>query len=423
MSNLQQHIEKEWKHLANKKIFLACSGGVDSMTLLHIFIHAKWQVEVMHVNYHLRGEDSNLDQQLVEKTCSDNTIPFHLKSIKLQDLLDEKGGNLQEVARNVRYDFFEEKRILSENNYIALGQHLDDQIETFFMHLGRKSGIMGMACMPNEHQRFVRPLLPFSKEEIIEYAESNGVKWREDYSNKTNKYKRNILRNIILPELHIQFPDLKTSITTLINAFQSTQKELENQISPICLDIILSGELSFEKFDVLSQEEKNELLRQLGQKPGLLIDLEKIRNAQKGKKIKLEKSTDCQFDAIYNEKSKFLFISESKNRTIPKIKIEKIDQLPTSFTKDEIYIDLQTINGEFQLRKWKTGDRMKPIGLEGSKLISDIIKDAKIPTAEKENIFVLTDNDKILWCIGLRVSALSVAKETSTEIMKISLDK
>lgn len=423
MSNLQQHIEKEWKHLANKKIFLACSGGVDSMTLLHIFIHAKWQVEVMHVNYHLRGEDSNLDQQLVEKTCSDNTIPFHLKSIKLQDLLDEKGGNLQEVARNVRYDFFEEKRILSENNYIALGQHLDDQIETFFMHLGRKSGIMGMACMPNEHQRFVRPLLPFSKEEIIEYAESNGVKWREDYSNKTNKYKRNILRNIILPELHIQFPDLKTSITTLINAFQSTQKELENKISPICLDIILSGELSFEKFDVLSQEEKNELLRQLGQKPGLLIDLEKIRNAQKGKKIKLEKSTDCQFDAIYNEKSKFLFISESKNRTIPKIKIEKIDQLPTSFTKDEIYIDLQTINGEFQLRKWKTGDRMKPIGLEGSKLISDIIKDAKVPTAEKENIFVLTDNDKILWCIGLRVSALSVAKETSTEIMKISLDK
>lgn len=423
MSNLQQHIEKEWKHLANKKIFLACSGGVDSMTLLHIFIHAKWQVEVIHVNYHLRGEDSNLDQQLVEKTCSDNTIPFHLKSIKLQDLLDEKGGNLQEVARNVRYDFFEEKRILSENNYIALGQHLDDQIETFFMHLGRKSGIMGMACMPNEHQRFVRPLLPFSKEEIIEYAESNGVKWREDYSNKTNKYKRNILRNIILPELHIQFPDLKTSITTLINAFQSTQKELENKISPICLDIILSGELSFEKFDVLSQEEKNELLRQLGQKPGLLIDLEKIRNAQKGKKIKLEKSTDCQFDAIYNEKSKFLFISESKNRTIPKIKIEKIDQLPTSFTKDEIYIDLQTINGEFQLRKWKTGDRMKPIGLEGSKLISDIIKDAKIPTAEKENIFVLTDNDKILWCIGLRVSALSVAKETSTEIMKISLDK
>lgn len=423
MSNLQQHIEKEWKHLANKKIFLACSGGVDSMTLLHIFIHAKWQVEVMHVNYHLRGEDSNLDQQLVEKTCSDNTIPFHLKSIKLQDLLDEKGGNLQEVARNVRYDFFEEKRIHSENNYIALGQHLDDQIETFFMHLGRKSGIMGMACMPNEHQRFVRPLLPFSKEEIIEYAESNGVKWREDYSNKTNKYKRNILRNIILPELHIQFPDLKTSITTLINAFQSTQKELENKISPICLDIILSGELSFEKFDVLSQEEKNELLRQLGQKPGLLIDLEKIRNAQKGKKIKLEKSTDCQFDAIYNEKSKFLFISESKNRTIPKIKIEKIDQLPTSFTKDEIYIDLQTINGEFQLRKWKTGDRMKPIGLEGSKLISDIIKDAKVPTAEKENIFVLTDNDKILWCIGLRVSALSVAKETSTEIVKISLDK
>ena len=110
MSNIYQHIIQKWAFLSTKKIFLACSGGVDSMTLLSIFIKAKWDVEVLHVNYNLRGQDSIDDQKLVEETCLNFNIPFHLKNIELQPILDKKGGNLQEIARQIRYDFFNEKK-------------------------------------------------------------------------------------------------------------------------------------------------------------------------------------------------------------------------------------------------------------------------------------------------------------------------
>jgi tRNA(Ile)-lysidine synthase len=421
MSEIIQHISENWKHLKSKKIFLACSGGVDSMTLLSIFHSLNFDLEVLHVNYNLRGDDSVLDKELVENTCQKLNIPFHLLDIQLQQQLDEFGGNLQEVARNVRYDFFEKFRTKSENNYIALGHHLDDQIETFFMHIARKSGIMGMACMKAENKRFIRPLLSFSKDSIIEFANSNSIEWREDYSNKKNKYKRNILRNILLPELIKSIPTLKESVFHLTTIFQENQGFIEEKISTITEDIKKKHVLSFEVFDSLINEERIELLRQLNQKPGLLIDFEKIRNSQKGKNIRLEKNDDCPFISISREENCFVFETDNQQINLPKILIKKVSSLPLEFSKNEIYIDSTKIIGELNLRKWQNGDRMQPIGLKGSKLLSDIIKDAKIPTFKKKDILVLSDQETIIWCVGIRISSTHIADYQTKEILKITL--
>jgi len=421
MSDLLQHIKKHWEHLKSKKIFLACSGGVDSMTLLSIFHSLDFDLEVLHVNYNLRGQESVLDKELVEKTCQKLTIPFHLLDIQLQEQLDEFGGNLQEVARNVRYDFFEKFRTKSENNYIALGHHLDDQIETFFMHIARKSGIMGMACMKAENKRFIRPLLSFSKDSIIEFANRNNIEWREDYSNKTNKYKRNILRNILIPELIKSIPTLKDSVKHLTSIFQENQTLIEEKVLILLKDIKKESIISFDLFDSLTNEERIELLRQLNQKPGLLIDLEKIRNSQKGKNIRLEKNEDCPFISISREENCFVFETDNQQFNLPKILIEKVSSLPHEFSKNEIYIDSAKLNGELNLRKWKNGDRMQPIGLKGTKLLSDIIKDAKIPTFKKKDILVLTDQETIIWCVGIRISSSHIADNHSKEIIKITL--
>ncbi len=421
MSNIFQHINSKWSKLSEKTIFLACSGGVDSMTLLSILHKAKWKVEVLHVNYQLRGEDSEEDMNLVIENCKKLSIPFHLKRIDLQPILDSKGGNLQEVARKVRYDFFEEKKSQSSDNYIALGHHKNDQVETFFMHLARKSGIMGMACMPSEHHQYIRPLLPFSKEEIIHYAKENNIEWREDYSNKTNKYRRNILRNILLPELQEQIPSLEESVLLLVQKFQETQIELEKNISPICLDIYKKETLSFADYDLLSENEKVELLRQLGQKASLLKELDKLRLTQKGKGIKLEKNDSINtFNQIIRENNYFKFVKIPYNQSkFPSIIIEEINQLPLTFSKDEIYLDPSKIKGDLQIRKWENGDRMHPIGMKGSKLISDIIKDAKVPSNEKKDILVLVDEEKILWCVGIRCGNEAVADDENDIIWKI----
>lgn len=424
MTDLFQHITNKWSHLSTEKIFLACSGGVDSMTLLSIFHRAKWNVEVMHVNYQLRGQDSEDDQKLVQETCERFKIPFHLHRINLQSKLNEDGGNLQERARIVRYDFFEEKRSVSENNYIALGHHKDDQIETFFMHLARKSGIMGMACMPAEHDRFIRPLLPFSKSEIIEYAQSNKIVWREDYSNKTNKYVRNILRNIILPDLQKQIPTLGDSIQLLIEKFQETQLLLEDEIKPLIDCIHRTHQLSFNDYDALSMEKKVELFRQLGQKASLVLEIDKLRSSQKGKQVLLEISNQQNiYSNLCREDHYFQFIHSisTDSSTLPNLVIEQINSLPTHFNKNEIYLDPSKLKGDLNLRQWKTGDRMIPQGMKGSKLISDIIKDAKIPSHQKEKILILEDSQQILWCVGIRVGSNGIATDISDLIWKIEI--
>lgn len=422
MNDLFQYITKKWSYLSSKTIFLACSGGVDSMTLLSIFHKAKWNVEVLHINYQLRGQDSEDDQKLVQETCERLKIPFHLHRIDLQSKLNRDGGNLQEVARVVRYDFFEKKRSVSVENYIALGHHNDDQIETFFMHLARKSGIMGMACMPAEHNRFIRPLLPFSKEEIIQYARTNGIIWREDYSNKTNKYVRNILRNVILPDLQKQIPGLKKSIQFLIEKFQETQLQLETEILPLMYQIKKTTQLSFIDYDQLTEEKKVELFRQLGQKASLVIEIDKLRKSQKGKQVLFKKLKKDKFTGIYREDSYFQFIVKQTKSTIPNLCIEQIKTLPSTFNKNEIYIDPSGLKGDLNLRKWKKGDRMTLQGMKGSKLISDIIKDAKTPSPQREQILVLEDDSTILWCVGIRIGSFSIATEKSELIWKIVVE-
>ncbi len=421
MSNIYQYIIQKWAFLSTKKIFIACSGGVDSMMLLSVFIKAKWDVEVLHVNYNLRGKDSIDDQLLVQETCLNNKIPFHLKNIQLQPILDKKGGNLQEIARLIRYDFFNEKKILSTENYIALGHHQDDQIETFFMHIARKSGVMGMACMKENNNRLIRPLLPFSKNEIIQFAKENNISWREDYSNKTNKYSRNILRNILIPEINNSLPEVTESVLFLIQKFQETQLELESKISPLVKDLKLNSTLSFTVYDSLSSFEKNELFRQLEQKAGLQEEVEKLRSTQKGKKLELS-SNSFEYISIIREENNFTFIIESNTfKSNQNLIIEEIDHLPSTFSKEIIYLDSNKIKGRLTIRKWEIGDRMKPLGMKGSKLLSDIIKDAKIPSHLKKDILIVKDEEKILWCVGIKISAEAIADDNTEKIIKVSL--
>jgi len=419
MNNFKKNISKRWESLSSKKIFVACSGGVDSITLLSIFKELNFDVEALHVNYNLRGQDSIDDQNFVKNYCRDNNIPFHLKSIKLGEHLEENGGNLQEEARKIRYAFFEEFKKKSSQNVIALGHHLDDQVETFFMHIARKSGVLGMSCMLDENYQYIRPFLSFKKLEIIEYANSNGIQWREDVTNQTNKYTRNILRNILIPKIKESSPNIEDSISTLIQVFQENQKLTEKTVTPIIDNIISTNRLTIKLYNQLSENEKFEVLRKLNLKHGYIKELDKLSISQKGKFISVDSTT---LDSIYNEGNYFHFIKNNTiKKAIPQLVIENVNKLPETFTSSSIYLDSEKIKGALQLRPWKKGDRMKPIGLRGSKLISDIIKDAKVPSHLKNEIIVLTDDENILWCVNLRVSSIASATTYSKSILQVTL--
>ena len=418
MDKLENYINSFLGNDSTDHFFVACSGGIDSMVLLHILHKQKRRISAVHVNYLLRGEDSESDQKLVESICLEKNIPFFVKRIELNKILSENGGNLQDEARKVRYLFFETFK-LKANCKIVLGQHADDQVETFFLNLARKAGIMGLSCMMDENENYLRPMLPFSKAEIREYALNNEVKWREDKSNASNKYSRNKLRNAILPELQKAIPSLQESVLILTNVFQQKQKEIELSIKPISEQLEITGNLTINSFDSLDEFELIELLRQQNISIGIYAELRKLRFSEKGKRIDLEHK---KYKYIIREEDCFHFTEKKLFDPLPILQLENVKNLPVVFTKDVIYLDSKKIKGKLAVRFWKIGDRMRPIGVNGSKLISDILSDAKVPNYKRSSQLVVHDDDKIVWCVGYSVGKESVASSDS-EIIKVALLK
>jgi tRNA(Ile)-lysidine synthetase-like protein len=186
-------------------------------------------------------------------------------------------------------------------------------------------------------------------------------------------------------------------------------------------DLQLNSTLSFSVYDSLSSFEKNELFRQLEQKAGIQVEVEKLRIAQKGKKVALS-TNSFQYSSMIREGDDFVFVKESNTYNFTQnLIIEEVDHLPSTFSKEIIYLDSNKIKGKLNVRKWEIGDRMKPLGMKGSKLLSDIIKDAKTPSHLKKDILIVEDEEKILWCVGIKISSEAIAMDDTKEILKVSL--
>lgn len=420
MLDISEHIAQKWSHLKPNPIYVACSGGLDSTVLLSLLHSNNFNVNAIHVNYHLRGEDSNLDEDFIQSFCKERNIPFESKSVELAKQLSE-GGNLQQLAREIRYKWFNEIISQKTNSYIFLAHHLDDQIETFFLNLARKSGVMGLACMPYERNNFIRPLLNFSKSDLKEYALKNKIEWREDVSNETNKYRRNFLRNDVLPYLTSQLPDLNESVALLIQKFQDKQKSLQLEVEPILNEILNNYQIDFKTIQNLDEFQLNELFRQLGQPSNKALELISLIDSQKGKKIKLLPHVSNPFNEIVRDDNVFSFIQLESNKTLHKLNIENVETLPSTFNKNEIYIDAYKIVGHLKIRSWEEGDRIHSIGMKGSQLISDIISDTKLTAIQKQNVLIVHDDKNIHWCVGLKVGRKAVATKTSEKIIKLKI--
>lgn len=414
MLDISTHIANKWGHLKGKTIYVSCSAGVDSTVLAILLKRLGFKVIVIHINYQLRGKDSDLDALFVKSFCGRERITCLQKTVCLQDQLED-GGNLQEIARNERYDWFKHIIYSNPNNYIALGHHQDDQVETFFLNIGRKAGIMGLSCMLKEHNNIIRPLLDFSRAEIIELAKADKIDWREDKTNASNKYRRNLLRNIILPEIKSEIPNIDKSVLTLIQYFQKKQEEIMEKITPLTQGFTQRGLIKIESLKKLNNFESIEFLRQLNQPLTSMGELLKLCKAQKGKKIKWGDNW------LINEGNILLEQKENQQNRNIKFTVEQIGSLPNDFDKNVIYLDKDKISGPLKLRIWNIGDRIFPIGMKGSKLISDVISDAKLTTVQKKSVIVLYDSKEIHWCIGLTIGRKSIAKSSSKNIIKVTI--
>ena len=411
---LVDNIESSFYHLLSnhnaEHYYLAVSGGCDSMVMLSLFKKQKRPFTVLHVNYHLRGEESDGDEAFVRQFCEDNSIPFYVLSHKLSSDLKD-GGNLQNLARKVRYDFFKSYLSKHESAILCLAHHQDDQEEGFWMAMARGGGLRAMSGMNTFKKPFLRPFLKHRKIEILNYARVQNIKWREDLSNQSNKYTRNIWRNVLLPELKAKFTHISSSVELLQKHFDE-QANHDRKASRLLIPSTFQDfEITREELIRLNSNQWIEFLDQMNIRKNLALPIIELLNGENGKKIFLD-SNDNNYRAVWKRENSLYFEIKAQTSSPPPVFTTSIiDSLPDKFSKKELYLDPNKIKGNLSVRRWQNGDRMCPIGLKGSKLVADILKDDKAHASNKSTHWVLVDEEKIISLIGYRIDQRAIANE------------
>lgn len=435
LKKLQHHLALRFPFLEGKKLALAVSGGLDSMVLLHLLQQLPYEIAVMHCNFQLRGLESFGDQSFVQNYCDQHTIPVFITQFDTEAFAKDFKLSTQVAARELRYSWFYELVETQDYDYIVTAHHADDNLETFVINLSRGTGLEGLTGIPEHQNQIVRPLLPFSREEILSYAQEHKIEWREDSSNASNKYLRNKIR-------HDLVPILKEINPNFLMAFQKTQSYLQESL-------VMVEDATIMIYQQVAREEGDEIyfdLNQLKKLPnyqsylyqwlnefGFLAwkDVYDLVNAQSGKQV-----LSAEFRLLKNRETLILspiaaseaaeeYEINEKDKVVNfplKLSLCNVGHITLNSNK-AIFVDAQKIQYPLVLRKWKEGDSFQPIGMNGkTKKISKFFKDEKLSLIDKENTWLLCSDDQIVWVVGMRQDERFKIEETSNRILKIELE-
>lgn len=401
LKNVIKLLEKD------KEYILSCSGGIDSMVLFDILLQHRIPFRVVHINYALRGTDSDADEQFVADTCRQSGIQFEGRRMPII-----KGKNIQLEARRLRYEWYQ-SLTQETNSKVLLAHHRDDQVETFYMNLMRKSGLVGLSGMPSEHNGIIRPLLNETKQDIQKYALRRNLKWREDSSNDSLYYVRNSWRNEYLPLIEKEIPTIRSSVMDLIKCFQQNLNEVRERTIPIYYKLLKDASISLNDYVDMDADSRFELARLLGQNQRWMNGFERLK--QRGSQLMLRQP--APFNFVLKDKVKYVFIRNEPKQQ--ELLVEPVSQLPNEFDHNFLYVDADKIHGHLTLRRPARGERMKPVGMQGSRLISAILKDSRLNQFERKSLMVLSDEQHVLWIPGIKVSRNALATKDSKNILRI----
>lgn len=417
------------------KVLVAVSGGVDSMVLLHLLRRMGVSIGVAHCNYQLRGEASDQDEALVREFCLEANVPFHSKRFDTKQVVEESQASLQMVAREQRYDFFES--CLAEGyDLVATAHTLSDNLETFIMRMATGAGLEGLSGIPVKNDNIIRPLLFAPKGVVYDYAQQMEVPFREDESNQTNDYDRNFIRNNIVPQLEELNPNLygaiANSLTYINEAKEIVAEEMDairelledrgdkmyisidmvtNHVAPITLMYSIVKDFGF------NSDQAEQILASAHAQPGKQFDAAQYRITRDREQWILEPINNKQVIDLTIE-------SEEDLRELTNflhVEVGLPTDLEISDSRRNAFLDLDKLQFPVSLRKWEEGDRMQPLGMEGSKKISDILIDDKVPQPDKEQQLVLSDESGIQWLVGNRISEGCKVDDSTRRVLKLSL--
>lgn len=447
LNRFVEHIRKEHFFEKNDSLLVAVSGGVDSVVLCELCRQAGYGFAMAHCNFQLRGEESERDEAFVKKIADSYGVKLYLKRFDTEKFSIDQKLSIQESARKLRYDWF--KELADDFRFLLTAHHAGDNIETLLMNFFRGTGLAGLTGIPAKTGNIRRPLLPFSKDELISFAIENKLEFVEDSSNSSSKYTRNYFRNELIPQIEKVYPQVSQNLLGNIRRFSEIESLYEQAVS------VLKNKLCKTKGNELHVGIKQltgynnralvyEVIHPFGFSEKQIDEVIKLSSAGNGSYIN---APDAAFRIIKNRH--WFIITPLAGEQVENFIIEKpgieinfplgtlrvsnsegvrsADQPPRKSppggqTSHQVAaLDSTHIQFPLLLRKWKTGDYFYPLGMKKKKKLSRFFIDQKLSKTEKENAWVIESDRKIIWVVGHRIDERFKITANTTEILLLEL--
>jgi tRNA(Ile)-lysidine synthase len=430
-------------------LLLAVSGGADSVTLCELCFQAGFHFEIAHCNFQLRGEESERDEKFVHQLAEKYRAKVYVKKFDTKNYADENKISIQVAARELRYQWFEELLKsddqhstfnIQHSTYLLTAHHANDNIETLLMNFFKGTGIKGLQGIVPKQGKIIRPLLFAKREEILSFIEENTLEFVEDSSNDSDKYTRNYFRHQLIPSIQKVFPQVEENLLSNIGRFKEIEilyqqsidlhkkKLLEQKGNEIHIPVLKLLKAKPLKTIVF------EIIKEYGFTPHQTEEVVNLLKSESGKYIssathKIIRNRNWLIIAPINTlEADHILINKNDSEidfAIGKLKIRRLAGRPTTLSTSEFIatIDAKNISFPFLLRKWKQGDYFYPLGMQKKKKLSKFFIDQKLSLTEKEKIWVIESDKKIIWIIGKRIDDRFKITDKTTDVLSIHFNK
>ncbi|WP_372645966.1 tRNA lysidine(34) synthetase TilS [Ancylomarina sp.] len=440
LRKLIRHIEKEELFGRNEKLLVTVSGGLDSVVLLHLLHKMELKCIIAHCNFRLRAEDSDGDAIFVEELAEKYDFPFCTTAFDTTEYAKEKAISIEMAARDLRYEWFESIRQAHQCQYILTGHHADDVIETVLINLARGTGIHGLTGIKAKKNRLIRPLLPFSREELKAYADENTLSYREDYTNAQTDFVRNKIRHQIIPVLQEINPSIQKTMNENVARFSDVELIYNNEIENKRLSFINHEDdrllISVSELKKLPAQKSHlfEFLKPYGFHSREVLNIIDSLDSISGKLFYSEKYQllrDREYLVLTKREEKETGEYELSENGHLEIKeksfhceiFERTADFKFSTNPQIACFDADKLSFPLKLRKWQEGDVFHPIGMKGRKKVSDYFIDNKFSLTDKENAWLLVSGDDIIWLVGHRMDDRFKIIKTTQSICEIRISE
>ena len=426
------------RNLLQGRFLVAVSGGIDSVVLCELCKQSGIQFSIAHCNFQLRGAESERDEKFVRSLGEKYGAEVFVKKFDTEAYANEKKLSIQEAARDLRYEWFAQLKTENSFSFTLLAHHADDNIETLMMNFFRGTGLQGLTAMPeenNEDKFILRPLLDVRRKDIIEFAKQHNLSWVEDSSNASSEYTRNFFRNELLPAIKNVYPQVEENLLANINRFKKTNKFYQLAIDELKKKICerYATEVRIPVLKLMKYQNTSiiyEIIKDYGFGEKQVGEVIKLADAGSGKFIENDhyqiiksgrwfviapKIIAADTIAIEEGQEKISFAGgtiELKSIPVEKFRLQK--------KEDIAQFDSKHIEFPLLLRKCKRGDYFYPLGMRKKKKLARFFIDKKLPKNQKENIWVLESNKKIIWVVGMRIDDRFKVVDSTKQILTVS---